>query len=38
MSRFGERLDLPLEGDAEIACPNSADRYRLAAGVLSLVA
>ena len=37
MSRFGERLELPLEGHAEIACPNSADRYRLEGGVLALL-
>jgi UDP-2-acetamido-3-amino-2,3-dideoxy-glucuronate N-acetyltransferase len=37
MSRFGERLALPLKGDAEAACPHSGDRYRLAGAVLSLV-
>jgi UDP-2-acetamido-3-amino-2,3-dideoxy-glucuronate N-acetyltransferase len=37
MSRFGERLALPLEGHAEIACPNSGDRYRLDGRVLSLI-
>lgn len=29
MSRFGERLDLPLAGEAEIVCPHTGDRYRL---------
>ncbi len=29
MSRFGERLDLPLEGNAEITCPHTGDVYRL---------
>ena len=29
MSRFGERLDLPLTGDAETTCPHTGDRYRL---------
>ena len=38
MSRFGERLDLPLTGDGEARCPNSADRYVLSAGSVSLVA
>ena len=37
MSRFGERLDLPLTGDGEVSCPNSADRYVLSAGSVSLV-
>ena len=37
MSRFGERLDLPLTGDGEVRCPNSADRYVLSAGSVSLV-
>lgn len=29
MSRFGERLDLPLEGDGEAHCPATGTRYRL---------
>ena len=29
MSRFGERLDLPLGGQGEAACPHTGDRYRL---------
>ena len=37
MSRFGERLSLPLKGDAEAVCPHTGDRYKLTAGVLSLV-
>ena len=37
MSRFGERLELPLRGQAEAACPNSDDRYRLDGAVLSLI-
>jgi len=37
MSRFGERLELPLQGQAETACPNSSDRYRLDGSVLSLI-
>jgi UDP-2-acetamido-3-amino-2,3-dideoxy-glucuronate N-acetyltransferase len=37
MSRFGERLELPLQGQAEVACPNSSDRYRLDGRVLSLI-
>ena len=36
MSRHGERLDLPLEGDAEAVCPHSGDRYRLRDGVCTL--
>ncbi|MEZ5561387.1 MAG: acyltransferase [Gammaproteobacteria bacterium] len=37
MSRHGERLPLPLEGEAEVRCPHSADSYRLKQRVLSLV-
>ncbi len=37
MSRFGERLDLPLTGDGETSCPSTADRYVLSAGSVSLV-
>lgn len=37
MSRYGERLALPLEGDGETACPNTGDRYVLRAGALRLV-
>jgi UDP-2-acetamido-3-amino-2,3-dideoxy-glucuronate N-acetyltransferase len=29
MSRHGERLGLPLAGDAEAACPATGERYRL---------
>ena len=36
MSRYGERLDLPLEGNAVAVCPHSGDRYRLSGGVCSL--
>lgn len=37
MSRHGERLPLPLEGEAEVRCPHSSDIYRLNRRVLSLV-
>ncbi|MCB1746345.1 MAG: N-acetyltransferase, partial [Gammaproteobacteria bacterium] len=29
MSRFGERLDLPLEGDGEATCEHTGERYRV---------
>lgn len=32
MSRFGERLALPLSGDGEAICPHSGDRYILKDG------
>jgi UDP-2-acetamido-3-amino-2,3-dideoxy-glucuronate N-acetyltransferase len=32
MSRFGERLDLPLTGDGEATCPHTGDRYELRQG------
>lgn len=36
MSRFGEQLDLPLEGDGSIRCTNTGDLYRLHDGHLSV--
>ena len=33
MSRFGERLALSLDGDAETTCPHTGDRYVLQDGV-----
>lgn len=35
MSEFGERLDLPVGGDAETVCPHTGTRYRLKAGALA---
>jgi len=32
MSRFGERLDLPLTGSATATCPHTGDLYRLTDG------
>jgi UDP-2-acetamido-3-amino-2,3-dideoxy-glucuronate N-acetyltransferase len=37
MSRFGERLDLPLTGNGEALCTHTGDRYLLRDGVVSLV-
>jgi UDP-2-acetamido-3-amino-2,3-dideoxy-glucuronate N-acetyltransferase len=37
MSRFGERLDLPLQGSGEVACPHTGERYRLSGAVCALV-
>ncbi len=37
MSRFGERLSLPLTGNAEATCPHTRDRYVLENGVCRLV-
>jgi UDP-2-acetamido-3-amino-2,3-dideoxy-glucuronate N-acetyltransferase len=36
MSRFGERLDLPLQGEGEAVCAHTGDRYRLSGVTLSL--
>jgi len=33
MSRHGERLDLPLDGDGEAVCPGDGTRYRLRDGL-----
>lgn len=39
MSRFGERLAMPVESDGavEATCPHTGDRYRLAGQQLSLI-
>jgi UDP-2-acetamido-3-amino-2,3-dideoxy-glucuronate N-acetyltransferase len=36
MSRYGERLALPLEGEAEAVCPGTGERYVLRGCVLTL--
>jgi UDP-2-acetamido-3-amino-2,3-dideoxy-glucuronate N-acetyltransferase len=36
MSRHGERLPLPLQGQAEATCPHTGDRYVLQGAQLSL--
>ena len=33
MSRHGEKLDLPLEGDGEAACQTTGEKYHLSAGI-----
>jgi UDP-2-acetamido-3-amino-2,3-dideoxy-glucuronate N-acetyltransferase len=37
MSRFGERLDLPLQGEGTATCPHTGERYRVAGGVCRIV-
>jgi UDP-2-acetamido-3-amino-2,3-dideoxy-glucuronate N-acetyltransferase len=37
ISRFGERLPLPLAGNGEAVCPHTGESYVLADGVCSLV-
>lgn len=37
MSRYGERLDLPLEGQGEVMCPHTKDKYRLQNHILTLL-
>lgn len=37
MSRNGQRLNLPLQGDATGICPETGERYRVAGGLCSLV-
>jgi UDP-2-acetamido-3-amino-2,3-dideoxy-glucuronate N-acetyltransferase len=37
MSKYGERLDLPLEGDGETSCPNTQQKYRLVNSICSQV-
>jgi UDP-2-acetamido-3-amino-2,3-dideoxy-glucuronate N-acetyltransferase len=37
MSRFGERIDLPLSGKGEWKCPHSGDLYKLSEDTLNLL-
>jgi UDP-2-acetamido-3-amino-2,3-dideoxy-glucuronate N-acetyltransferase len=37
MSRFGERLDLPLKGEGRARCPHTGDEYQLKSGACTLV-
>ena len=37
MSKYGERVNLPVTGDAECVCPNTSERYVLKNGVCSIV-
>ena len=37
ISRFGERLALPLAGTAQARCPHTGDRYVLDGGAVSLI-
>lgn len=36
MSRFGERIDLPLKGDGSYTCPHTGDRYTLKNSVVTI--
>lgn len=36
MSRFGERLDLPLSGEGEVICAHTGERYVLKGGICTL--
>ncbi len=38
MSAFGERLDIPLSGDAAVVCPHTGDRYVLGGTRLERIA
>jgi UDP-2-acetamido-3-amino-2,3-dideoxy-glucuronate N-acetyltransferase len=37
MSRYGERLQLPLQGQAEATCPHTGDQYQLDGQILRLL-
>lgn len=37
MSRHGERLGLPLDGECEARCPHTGERYRLRQGCVELL-
>ena len=37
MSRFGERLPLPVAGEGEATCPHTGERYRVQGGVCRMV-
>lgn len=36
MSEFGEQLDLPVQGEGEITCPNTGSKYVLKGNLLSI--
>jgi len=38
MSRFGKRLDIPLDGEGEVFCPHTKDHYKLCDDKIVLVA
>ena len=38
MSRHGERLNLPLQGQGDASCPATGERYQLAGDVLTVLA
>ncbi len=38
MSRYGERLELPLEGEGEAVCVHTGERYRVSGGRCTVVA
>lgn len=38
MSAYGEKLDLPLSGDAQTTCPHTGDIYSLKNGVVTRIA
>jgi UDP-2-acetamido-3-amino-2,3-dideoxy-glucuronate N-acetyltransferase len=38
MSRYGERLALPVNGEGEAICPHTGDRYRLQGDTVTLIA
>jgi len=37
MSQYGEKLDLPLEGDAQVICPYTQQKYRLKDKQVSII-
>ena len=36
MSRFGKKMDLPLEGESVFECPHTGDTYRLKNGIITM--
>jgi UDP-2-acetamido-3-amino-2,3-dideoxy-glucuronate N-acetyltransferase len=38
MSCYGEKLDLPVTGNAEAKCPHTADSYKLVNDICTLIA
>ena len=37
ISKYGERLELPLEGEGQVTCPHTGDVYQLSGNTLTLV-
>ncbi|WP_462170234.1 acyltransferase [Pseudoalteromonas xiamenensis] len=37
ISKYGEQLELPLQGEGEVTCPHTGDKYVLRDGLVELI-